>query len=134
MAMGSWIWWISPSCWRDTASCAHKAPFGPGEVVATTFASAARPATIFLLMATTEAESVWNIARLLAWTREHFAQREMESPRLCAELLLAHALGCERIALYTRSDAVPDDACLAKFRELVREAATGAPIAYLTGR
>ncbi len=75
----------------------------------------------------------WTIARLLDWTRAHFARLKLESPRLCAELLLAHALGCERIRLYTRHDEVPGPAALDAFRELVRQAAEGRPIAYLTG-
>ena len=75
----------------------------------------------------------WTIARLLDWTRAHFARHRLESPRLCAELLLAHALGCERIRLYTRHDEVPRPAVLDAFRELVRQAAEGRPIAYLTG-
>ena len=76
----------------------------------------------------------WTVRRLLDWTREHFRSRGLESPRLCAELLLAHCLGCERIELYTRYDAVPTDAQRASFRELVRRAAAGEPIAYLIGQ
>ena len=75
----------------------------------------------------------WTIARLLSWTRDHFQRCRLESPRLCAEILLAHALACERIRLYTRFEEVPGESLLARFRELVREAGTGRPIAYLTG-
>ncbi len=75
----------------------------------------------------------WTVARLLSWTREYFTRGGVESPRLCAELLLAHAMGCERIHLYTRHDEVPAEQILAPFRELVREAARGVPIAYLVG-
>ncbi len=75
----------------------------------------------------------WTIARLLDWTRAHFARHQLEAPRLCAELLLAHALGCERIHLYTRHDETPGPVVLETFRALVRQAAAGRPIAYLTG-
>lgn len=75
----------------------------------------------------------WTVRRLLGWTRDYFRARGMESPRLCAELLLAHALGCERIELYTRYELEPDAQALERFRRNVREAARGAPIAYLTG-
>ncbi|MEP0848100.1 MAG: peptide chain release factor N(5)-glutamine methyltransferase [Phycisphaerae bacterium] len=75
----------------------------------------------------------WTVARLLAWTRDYFRQHGLESPRLCAELLLAHALGCERIELYTRYELQPSDETLAAFRESVVQAADGRPIAYLTG-
>lgn len=75
----------------------------------------------------------WTVARLLAWTRDYFKQHGLESPRLCAELLLAHALGCERIELYTRYELAPKAETLAAFRETVVQAAGGRPIAYLTG-
>jgi release factor glutamine methyltransferase len=75
----------------------------------------------------------WTVARLLAWTKDHFEKRGIESPRLCAEILLADALGCPRLQLYTRHDAVPGDDVLARYRANVREAGTGKPIAYLIG-
>jgi len=75
----------------------------------------------------------WTVARLLDWTRDYFARSRLDSPRLCAELLLAHALKCERIELYTRHDAVPDAETLAAFRQHVKSAAAGCPPAYLTG-
>lgn len=75
----------------------------------------------------------WTVARLLAWTREYLERSKVESPRLCAEILLAHAMGCQRIALFTRHESVPESAVLDRFREHVKQAATGKPIAYLTG-
>jgi release factor glutamine methyltransferase len=53
---------------------------------------------------------------------------------LDAEVLLAHARGCQRIDLYTRFDELTDDALRNDFRELVRRRATGTPVAYLVGR
>ena len=85
-------------------------------------------------MTTTERENdAWTVARLVDWTREHFRKCGLESPRLSAELLLAHCLGCERIQLYARWDAVPGDDARAKFRALVAKAAAHRPIAYLLG-
>lgn len=75
----------------------------------------------------------WTVARLLDWTRRHFQRQGIESPRLCAEILLAHALRCPRIQLYARHESVPDTDSLTVFRDAVREAAAGKPIAYLTG-
>jgi release factor glutamine methyltransferase len=75
----------------------------------------------------------WPVARLLDWTRGYFEKHGVESPRLCAEILLAHAMGCERIELYTRHNAVPGEEVLGKLRSSVREAAAGRPIAHLTG-
>jgi release factor glutamine methyltransferase len=85
-------------------------------------------------MSGTGSESApWTIARLLNWTQEYFARHGVESPRLCAEILLAHTLGCERIELYTRYELIPGADVLAKFRAAVKEAAAGRPIAHLTG-
>lgn len=75
----------------------------------------------------------WTVARLLTWTRSHLEQHGIESPRLCAELLLAHAMQCQRIHLYTRFEDVPSADVRDRFRDLVRHAAAGHPIAYLTG-
>lgn len=75
----------------------------------------------------------WTIGRLLTWTRSHFDARGIDDSRLCAELLLAKALGCRRIELYARFEEVPADEKRAVFRELVRGAAAHQPIAYLIG-
>ncbi len=78
-------------------------------------------------------ETPWTVARLLAWTREYLQQAGRDAPRLSAEILLAHAMRCERIQLFTRFEHVPGEDVLRPFRELVRQAAAGRPIAYLTG-
>lgn len=75
----------------------------------------------------------WTVMKLLDWTKAFFAESNVQSPRLAAEVLLAHTLGCQRIELYARFDQMPDDAQRTKFRELVRGAAQHQPIAYLVG-
>lgn len=79
------------------------------------------------------AEEKWTIGRLLQWTTEYLRQRGSSTPRLDAEVLLAHALGWQRIELYTRYDEEPNEAVRGKFRELVRRRAAGEPVAYLVG-
>lgn len=78
-------------------------------------------------------QSAWTVARLLTWTRAYFDRKNVESSRLCAEILLAHALQCDRINLYTRFEESPSDDVLRAFRESVSQAGEGKPIAYLTG-
>jgi release factor glutamine methyltransferase len=75
----------------------------------------------------------WTIGRLLTWTTDYLKQHGSESPRLDAEVLLAHARGCSRIELYTAFESVVDDAVRATFRDLVRRRAASEPVAYLVG-
>jgi len=75
----------------------------------------------------------WTIGRLLAWTTDYLKRHHADSPRLEAEVLLAHALGCPRIGLYTAFDEEPSEAVRGAFRELVRRRAEGEPVAYLVG-
>jgi release factor glutamine methyltransferase len=76
----------------------------------------------------------WTPLRLVAWTQEFFARKGVDAPRLTAELLLAHALRCDRIRLYLDFDKPLGEAELGAFRDLVRRRADGEPTAYLTGR
>jgi release factor glutamine methyltransferase len=43
-------------------------------------------------------EQPWTIQRLLVWTTDFFKQKNRDSPRLAAEVLLAEALGCRRLS------------------------------------
>ncbi|MFW6145755.1 MAG: peptide chain release factor N(5)-glutamine methyltransferase [Planctomycetota bacterium] len=76
----------------------------------------------------------WTFLRLINWTKDYLAGRGLDSPRLAAELLLAHVLDCPRMALYTQFDRVATEAERARFRELVKRAAEHEPVAYLVGR
>lgn len=76
---------------------------------------------------------VWTVGRLLNWTTDWLAARGAESPRLDAEVLLAHVRGCPRIALYTAFDTPVAEADRGRFRELVKRRGAGEPVAYLVG-
>jgi release factor glutamine methyltransferase len=82
----------------------------------------------------TQPTQAWTIRRLLEWTSSFFARKQVDSPRLATELLLAHVLNIPRIKLYTDYERILEDAPLAEFRALVQRAAEHEPIAYLTGR
>jgi release factor glutamine methyltransferase len=73
------------------------------------------------------------VRRVLEWTIGYLKEHGSESPRLDAEVLLAHARGCPRIQLYTEYDTVLPDAVRARMRELVKRRAEAEPVAYLVG-
>ena len=77
---------------------------------------------------------IWTIRGLLEWTTGFFDRKQVESPRLSAELLLSHVLNVPRIKLYTDYDNPLADKALAAFRDLVKRAGEHEPVAYLTGR
>jgi len=77
----------------------------------------------------------WTVLELLRWTAGHFAERGIETARLDAECLLAHALGSSRLRLYLDFEMPVNDAERAAFRELVRRRATlRIPVSQLVGR
>src|SRR3954452_6819750 len=80
------------------------------------------------------ATKAWTVGGLLQWTEQFFAQKGVESPRLDAQGLLAHALGCDRIHVYTRLEEPVGEATRGPFRDLVRRRVEGCPVAYLVGR
>jgi release factor glutamine methyltransferase len=75
----------------------------------------------------------WTVGRLLQWTIDYLKSHGSESPRLDTELLLAHAMGCKKIELYTRFDEEPKEDVRADFRGLVKRRGEGEPVAYLVG-
>ena len=81
-------------------------------------------------MSTTE---TWTIGKLLTWTTDYLKKGGSTSPRLDAEVLLAHACGRQRIELYTTFDQEPAEEARVAFRELVRRRNEGTPVAYLVG-
>jgi len=75
----------------------------------------------------------WTILKLIQWTTTYFNQQGIESARIDAELLLAFALGVQRIDLYLRFDQPLNPDELARFRSLVKRRAAREPVAYITG-
>lgn len=64
---------------------------------------------------------------------ESFTKHGIDSPRLCAEILMAHVIGCERLALYTDADRPASPLERETLRGLVRRAMAHEPIQYLVG-
>src|SRR5690554_5593807 len=82
----------------------------------------------------TQEAATWTVKRLLEWTSQFFTSKQLDSPRLAAELLLSHVLEVPRIRLYTDFDQPVTEPALSQFRELVKRAGRHEPIGYLTGR
>ena len=57
----------------------------------------------------------------------------VDSPRMTAELLLAHVLGGDRVRVLAHPEATVDQRAAAEFERLVERAARAEPLAYLTG-
>ena len=73
------------------------------------------------------------LAEVVRRSTDYLAGRGSPTPRLDAELLLAHGLGLSRIQLYTEFDRPLTEEELAVCRELVRRRGAREPVAYVTG-
>lgn len=78
-------------------------------------------------------EDPWTVRRILDWTIGFLKERGSPTPRLDAEILLAHARHCRRIQLYTQFDEPLTDEQRAVMRGLVKRRANAEPVAYLVG-
>lgn len=76
----------------------------------------------------------WTIKKLLDWIVDYFMQKEIDSPRLSAEMLLAFVLGMKRIELYMYFDKLVEADKLAELRSLTKRCGTNEPLAYLIGK
>jgi release factor glutamine methyltransferase len=76
----------------------------------------------------------WTVLEVIRWTVARFTERDLATPRLDAELLVAHALGLPRLQLYVQFDRplLPDE--LAAIRALIKRRQAGESVAYLVGK
>lgn len=76
----------------------------------------------------------WTVLKVLQWTTQYFQTQGIDSPRLTAEILLAHALQSNRLSLYLHYDQPLSLAERDCFKEFIRRRCRREPVAYITGK
>jgi release factor glutamine methyltransferase len=76
----------------------------------------------------------WTVQRVLQWAGGYLKDRGIDSPRSAAEMMLAHALGTDRLHLYLYPDKPLEKTELAVFKDCVRRRIRREPVAYIVGR
>lgn len=76
---------------------------------------------------------VWTIRELMKFAIEHLQKLGFDEARLTVELLLSHALGCQRIQLYTSFDKPMSKEELGRFRALYERRLIHEPVQYIVG-
>jgi release factor glutamine methyltransferase len=76
----------------------------------------------------------WTVLDVIRWTADRFGERGLATPRLDAELLVAHVLALPRVQLYVQFDRplLPEE--LAAIRGLIKRRQSGESVAYLVGK
>ena len=73
------------------------------------------------------------VLEIIKRTTDFLAKRDVESPRLNAELLIGHALGLKRMQLYIQFERPLTESELEKIRPLVKRRGNREPVQYITG-
>lgn len=75
----------------------------------------------------------WTVRRVLSWMQADLSKRGIDSARLDADLIVAHALKVKRLALYLDLDRPLEEQELRAIRALVERRRAFEPIAYIVG-
>lgn len=75
----------------------------------------------------------WTVLRLIQWSAGYLEGKGIESPRLDAEHLLAHALATSRLQLYLHHDRPLTVGELDLYRPLLKRRAAREPLQYIVG-
>ena len=84
-------------------------------------------------MSSVEGQRNWTVKEIMVWSVGFLKERASPSPRLDVELLLARALHCTRVDLYTGIEKPLNPSERGVFRDYLKRRAAGEPIAYITG-
>lgn len=75
----------------------------------------------------------WTVLSMMEWATEFFEEKQVNSPRLSIEWLLAYVLGIKRLDLYLNYDRPLSKDELDALRPLVKRRAAHEPLQYLIG-
>ena len=75
-----------------------------------------------------------DLLSILRKSADYLGGKGIDSPRVEAELLVAHALDLDRIALYLQFDKPLTDESLGPIREVLKRRVRGEPVQYITGK
>lgn len=78
-------------------------------------------------------DPIWTPLRILQWAVPFLEQKGVPHPRLDAEILVAHALGLQRLQVYLQFDRPLDKEELARIRGFFQRRSQHEPIQYITG-
>lgn len=79
------------------------------------------------------ATEIWTVLRMINWGSDFFDRKDVDSPRLTIELILAHVLGLTRFDLYLQFDRPLREDELVRLRDMVRRRAAREPLQYVLG-
>ena len=75
----------------------------------------------------------WAIKNLLKVTTDYLKEKQIENPRLTAEVLLAHQLNIDRVSLYINFDQPLNESEISGYRSLIKRRLQREPLQYITG-
>jgi release factor glutamine methyltransferase len=81
----------------------------------------------------TDSPDAWTVRRVLTWAADDLRDKGSDTPRLDAELLLAHVLGTNRIGLIVDPQRPLSKEELAAYRALHKRRRAAEPVAYMLG-
>jgi release factor glutamine methyltransferase len=78
-------------------------------------------------------EQQWTVLDMIQWATGYFKEKEVDSPRLTIELMLAHVTGLSRMNLYMSFDKPLNPTELDALRPMVKRRGKREPLQYILG-
>lgn len=75
----------------------------------------------------------WTVLSMLEWATDYFEKKNVPSPRMSIEWILADVLQIKRLDIYLQYDRPLSDTELDKIRPMVKRRAAHEPLQYITG-